>query len=216
MPNSPDRELMKQIAASTGGAAFTWGNDIRGAIDRAMTDADVTYTLGFYAEAPAPPAKPYHELKVQVKRRGVDVHYRKSYQTIPYAPPPRRLVADAIASAIDSTQIAIGARLESNGPPLGIPVTIGAGDIVFAGTPARRTGAVDLIVTQRAAGGAELDPVSRSLAIDVDGQNYDEFLKQGIRATIELAPQPGLAEVKVVVLDRNSGHVGSLTIPIKL
>jgi VWFA-related protein len=213
-PNSKDSENMKRIAASTGGQAFTYTNDIRGAIDRAMTDANVTYTLAFYAEEAKPGSQPYRRLRVQVKRRGVEAHYRTQYRANPYEPTPQQRVAEALLSPLDSTQIAITAKVERNASKINVPVTIGAEDIVFTGSPSRRTGAVDLIVSQRAAGGAQLATTSRSLAIEVDGSKFEQFLKQGIQAAVEAEPQPGLTEVKVVALDRTSGHTGTLTIPI--
>lgn len=210
-PHSRDREAMRLAAESTGGAFATWTNDIRGAIDSAMTDADVTYTLGFYAEAPAPREKPYRELKVQVKRSGVDIRYRKSYPTIPYTPPPERLIADAVASAIDSTQLVISARLEKDGSALRIPITVDSADLVLAENNGRRSGILDLVLVQRSADGAEMDRLSRSVELNVERPRYDEFLKQGFRGTFTMDPKPGLAEIKVVVLDRTSKRVGSLT-----
>ena len=225
-------EDMRQVAASTGGVAFTWGNDIRGAIDKAMTDADLTYTLGFYPATADKEAQSgegarslaalrsftspfYHKLKIEVRRPGVTAHYRERYSTRPYEPSPERRVADAIASPIDTTQLAIGARVASTGSSLQLPITIGAGDIVLGASAGRRTGTVDLIVVQRASGGAELATMSRSLVFEVEDRKYAEFLKQDIRVTLDLEPKPGLAEVKIVALDRSSGRVGSLTIPAR-
>ncbi len=53
------------------------------------------------------------------------------------------------------------------------------------------------------------------LAVDVEAQKYAEFLKQDIQITLDLETKPGLAEVKIVALDRSSGRVGSLTIPAR-
>jgi VWFA-related protein len=62
-------------AAETGGnpAANT---DIGIAVQRAIEDSDVTYTLGFYPEILD---GAYHKLNVKVERRGVEVRARKGY-----------------------------------------------------------------------------------------------------------------------------------------
>jgi hypothetical protein len=72
---------------------------------------------------------------------------------------------------------------------------------------------VDVIAVERASDGAELERVVRSLAVDVEPGKYDALVRQGIRVTLELDPKPGLAEVKIVVLNRSSGRLGSLTMP---
>jgi len=216
----------KKMAASTGGVAFTHDNDIRRAIDKAMTDGDLSYTLGFYApvldERDAPPnSRDYsarnkfflHALKVEIKRRGVNARYRQSYQTVPYEPPPERRLNDAVDSPIDSTQIAISAQLAANNSSPHIAVVVN--DVVLAAKDGRWTGAVDLVVAQRAANGAQLTVARRSLALDVDPQNYETFLAQGLKVTLELAPKAGMSEIKIAVLDRTSGRVGSLTIPVR-
>ncbi|MBZ5585509.1 MAG: VWA domain-containing protein [Acidobacteriia bacterium] len=213
-PHSRDRDAMRAAAESTGGAFATWSNDIRGALDQALTDADLTYTLAFYADAPRPGEKPYRTLKVQPKRSGVDLRFRKSYQTNPYSPPAARLISDAVASAIDSTQIAIGARLERDGSALRIPVTIGAADLMLGQTGSHRTGSLDLMLLQRSAAEGVLDSLSRAVELDFDGPRYEAFLKQGFRGTFNMDAKPGLAEIKIVAFDRSSKHVGSLTIPI--
>jgi hypothetical protein len=78
-----------------------------------------------------------------------------------------------------------------------------------------RSGAVDVIVIERDLKGVELSRTKRALAFDIEEQKYDAFLKAGLRVTFDLNPQPTLAEVKVVVLDRTSGRIGSLTIPVQ-
>jgi VWFA-related protein len=44
-------ETMEELASGTGGRAFYNSNDLSGAIERAVADADATYTLGFYPDA---------------------------------------------------------------------------------------------------------------------------------------------------------------------
>lgn len=62
-------------ANETGGNAA--GNtDVGMAVERAVEDSDVTYTLGFYPEILD---GTYHNLKVKVQRRGVEVRSRQGY-----------------------------------------------------------------------------------------------------------------------------------------
>jgi VWFA-related protein len=253
MPLPPMKEKMKWIAARTGGLAFFNTKGIREAIDKAIADADVTYTLGFYLDpdqalsaalAQKPPrsrsrgdaAHPTRALKVEVKRKGVQLSYRNGY--LPFRPigpgESKELIADAVASAIESRQIGISARAEREGTALRLAVTIEAADISLAGNNGRLTGTVDLMIVARTANGGELERVARPVDLDFDQAAYEAFLKQSISEaflkqsiseaffkpsismpfTLQTRPT-AVAEVKIVAYDRTSGRIGSLAIPIK-
>ena len=210
----PNFDAMKAVAQSTGGAAFFNSNDITGAVKRAVADGDVTYALGFYPKELDAASNSNHELRVDVKRRGLDLRYRKNYQTNPYNPPPERRISDAIASVIDSTQIGVRAKLERLPSTIRLPVSVEATDIAHGGADGRRTGALDFVFVQRAAAGAELDRLSRSVELSFSPGRYEEMLKQGFHVTVEMIPKPGLAEVKIIVLEPSSGLLGSLSMPV--
>ena len=214
--NTADRERMRITAESTGGALFTQTNDIRGAIDRALTDGDLTYTLGFYVDDSEKKTEPYHTLKVEVKRSGVDLHYRQSYQSAPYEPPRERRIADALASAIDSVGIEIHTAIEKDGGNLRAPITVAIADLDLPESGGRHSGSVDCVISQRSADGKELDRITRTIEVSLNDQRYQAALKEGIHATVTLEPRPGLSELKIVVMDDTSGHIGSLTAPVKL
>ncbi len=218
----------KEIAASTGGVAFTYNNDIRGSIEQAISDGDLTYTLGFYVpaleahdlgefkrKASLGERSLFHKLKIEIRRPGVTARYRKSYAVARYEPPAQRRVADALLTPLDLTQLFVSARLTSGASTLKLPITIGATDLALEAKGDNRSGTVEVVIVERDANGAELSRVQRALAFDIEGQKYDAFLKAGLRVTFDLNSNPSLAEVKVVVLDRTSGRIGSLTVPVQ-
>jgi len=218
----------KEIAASTGGVAFTYSNDIRGAIEQAISDGDLTYTVGFYVpaleehdameymrKASLREGSLFHKLRVEITRPGVTARYRQSYAVAPYQAPLERRVGDAFLSPVDLTELSISARLARGTSTLKLPLTIGATDLGLETKGDSRSGAVDAIIIERDLKGVELSRTERALAFDIDEQKYDAFLKAGLRVTFDLSPQPTLAEVKVVVFDRTSGRIGSLTIPVQ-
>ena len=209
------QNLMRRLAGNTGGVAFVDSNDIRGAIDKAIADGDLTYTLGFYAEPSDKVVKPYHDLKVEVKRRGADVRYPKSYQTTPYSPPPEQLLEVASSTTLDFTELGVTVELEHDGGALRLPISVDPDGIALRDGGNRWTGELDFLIIQRSAEGATLDTLSRSVSMNQDAAKHEIFLKQGLHATVTLDPKPGLSEIKIVVLDRNSIRVGSLSVPIK-
>jgi VWFA-related protein len=105
-------DSMLSLAAATGGRAFYNTNDIRGAVRQAMDDAEVTYTLGFYP-AEAALDGTFHNINVEVARRGTDLRYRKGYlapkeqqQSLPQR---RRNVRALLSDPLDATALALAA-----------------------------------------------------------------------------------------------------------
>ena len=66
------------IADQTGGRAFYNRNDIGEAINEAMEEDSVNYTLGFYAQREKPDGN-FHRLQVRVDRPNVEVRSRTGY-----------------------------------------------------------------------------------------------------------------------------------------
>lgn len=69
---------MQELADETGGQAFFNPNDLTGAIQKAVEDSAVNYTLGFYLDAASLDGK-FHELKGRVKRKSTTIRYLKGY-----------------------------------------------------------------------------------------------------------------------------------------
>jgi hypothetical protein len=54
-------------------------NDVRGAIDEAMKDSAVSYTLGFYPDRKLDRVNP---LKIEIKRKGLEAGYSNAFSGI--------------------------------------------------------------------------------------------------------------------------------------
>jgi len=119
---------MQILAERTGGRAFFNTNDLRGALRKALEDADVTYTLGFYPDSDDLDNK-YHELKVKVDRKNVDLRYRKGYFATEEKPATDKQqyesMRGAIASRLDAGGITLSVRVETiEKPQAGLQLTM--------------------------------------------------------------------------------------------
>ena len=144
------RSTMQMLAEATGGRVFDNTNDIQGAIRSAIDDSEVTYTLGFYPDAKALDSK-FHDLKVQVKRPGVDIRFRKGYLASADA-----LVSDkhrgeeisaAVSTALEAAGIGLKAVSEAAGKPDGaivVTVAIDPKDLAFEARDGKRLAVVDV------------------------------------------------------------------------
>src|SRR5579872_3457611 len=111
--NPAGLETLKQLADLTGGKAFYDTNDISGAIRTAVEDTAATYTLGFYPDSDSLDGK-FHQLKVQLKRPGLEVRSRRGYYAVKNSPATERVNLDnpptALWSPLESSTIALEAE----------------------------------------------------------------------------------------------------------
>jgi hypothetical protein len=72
------QDTLRVLAAETDGRAFVNRNDFGKAMKQIVADSSAYYLLG-YNSSQAPQDGKFHEIKVRVKRPGVDVRARKGY-----------------------------------------------------------------------------------------------------------------------------------------
>lgn len=200
----------RAIARRTGGMAFIH-SDLRGAIDRAVKDSEAGYTLGFY---PDRTPDPINSLKIEVARKGLDLGYRNVYSGA--ARVPASALVDAMNSPLDATQIKLNVRLTKLGEGWNLAVAIDPSDLTFDSKDGRQTGGLEMALRQISKEGAELATTSNRASLEFDPPRYQVFLSRKHQMNVALAdPKPGLATLRLVVQDRVSGRVGSITIPVR-
>jgi VWFA-related protein len=213
------RSTMVAIADATGGQVFDSTNDIQGAIRSAIDDSEVTYTLGFYPDSKTLDAK-FHELKVQVKRAGVDVRFRKGYLASPDAPIADAERGEQISTALSTTLEAAGIGLKAAAEPVAgkpgavvVTVAIDPKDLTFDAKDGKRAAVVDLSFSARAADGRDLGTTSQALRLNLEPARYAAVMEQGITVNKTFEADAKRAQVRVAVFDRGSGKLGSLVVP---
>ncbi len=221
---SPDRaniDTMNILADRTGGRAFYNTNDIQGSVRRAIEDSRVTYVLGFYPTHGNWDAK-FREIKVQVKRPGLHLRYRRGYLALPEVTFDSKkrevLMRAAVDSPLDDTSLGLQARLHVVDVPgamtLKTELLVYSRDLTLVAQGDRWAGAVDVLFVQRGADGKELAGELKTLNLNLVRETYDEIMKKGLGLTRSLPLAPGAAQLRVVVRDVSSGSIGSLTIPL--
>jgi VWFA-related protein len=215
-------DSMIALAKATGGLAFYNSNDIKGAVRKAVDDSELTYTLGFYPDTGNLDAS-FHELKVNVDRKGVEIRTRGGYQANPETQTTEKertdLIRDALWSPLESSAVGLAARVEPVDQPAPgsykITLIITPADVQFEQKDGKWIGAVDYVLAQRGAGGNFLNREPKGISLSFDQDQYRTLLTQGLSFTNTVKALPGAATLRVVLLDRTSGKVGSVNIPLK-
>jgi VWFA-related protein len=99
-------DMLRTLADNTSGRAIVTRNDFEGALNTVLRDSSAYYLLGYNSDK-GPDGK-FHDIKVRVKRPGVEVRARKGYLAptreeaaaalAPPKPPPPAPVTNALGS----------------------------------------------------------------------------------------------------------------------
>jgi VWFA-related protein len=210
---------MEALARGTGGRAFYNTNDIMGSIRAAIDDSKVTYTLGYYPEGAKWDGK-YHNLKVEVKRPGLKVQYRKGYFALPdpkLTPKVRQAVIGEVAkSPLDATEIGVTAVAHpgSSDRTLKIGVGFDLRDVLMVQKDGAYTGAVDIVVLSLSDQNKILGALDQTFQLKLPPAVYVKMLSEGLSTTKELPVSVDAVQLRVVVRDANTGAMGTLRIPV--
>lgn len=212
---------MQALAGHTGGRAIFGDNDLARAMTSIFDEERATYVLGFYPTHNDWSSR-FRRLKVVVSKPGVRIRHRQGYFAAaePADDEPTRLARLRLAaeSPFQSTAIGLTARMTGvqRAPAGQIRVEVQAEQSEFSlvGESDRREVQVDVLFAQRGADGKLLSFRGESLRMAAGGNSTQ--LSPGRRFDFRhtLTPVGGAVQVCVVVLDRPSGAMGSIVLPL--
>jgi len=212
---------MVEMADDTGGRAFINTNDLTGAIRQAIDDSSVRYTFGFYITNEAIDGQ-FHEIKLEVKRKGLIVHYPKGYFAFKDVPVTqeenRRHLLIALHSPIESSAIPVQVSIDRVEKPLPHCLSIfGSIDIhniqvLQKGGP--RKVAFDVVTVEQDQSGKVVAQSGSTIKVDLSNEKYTAYMKSGVPFHQYVQPKADAATLRILVEDPSTAEVGSLVIPL--
>jgi VWFA-related protein len=213
VPSSAD--VLTEIADETGGVAFNNTNDLSGAIGKAMEDAQFTYTLGFYAQSDKPDGV-YHELRVKVDRPGIDLRYRKGYLDVAASASADQdalvTLRRSASAPVDARAIGLAAAaVRDTDGKFQVGVMVDFRDLQLGKIDGHWKGAAELAIVSQRADGTTVDLASKSLTFDMTDEIYAKHQREGFSFEQDLPAGKDVSRIRVVVVDRANGAVGSVS-----
>jgi VWFA-related protein len=221
----PIQGVFREVADATGGKAFRRSSNILGELDSVAAEAHATYLLGF---TPAVAADgQYHRLTVKlVGHKDATLRYRTGYQ---YDKEPTSLkdrFTQAVWEPTDSKEIAISAQPVTDAVGHALRVTVAGTDLdltqqslpVASGTATKQelwSGKLDIFVVQRDETGRKAHVTGQTVGLHLKPPTYQHAMSDGLTfdQRIALQPKTAVASLRVVVVDVNSGRIGTVTVP---
>jgi VWFA-related protein len=209
---------VRQLAEATGGRAFNHGSDLKATLDTIDRDAAGFYELAFDPDTPADGK--FHALQVKVPaRKDVTLRYRTGYLYTDEAGTgtPQQRLQQAVWSPQDATGIALTAEAvkaaDSPSSQSQVKLRIALQGLAFQQKADHWVDNLYIFVTQRDDAAQKAEVAGDTMRLSLKQSTYETGMPAGIPYFHDVAPKSRLGSVRIIVIDGNSGKIGSVTLP---
>jgi VWFA-related protein len=209
-------ETLELLAGMTGGRPDAV-KDVGGVVRQAVIDMRTSYQIGYY-----PPEKnwddKYHKLRVTCTRKGVRIQTKTGYYA--WREPPgtktERAIETASRTTFDAAEIGIRATVSRNAGPgtLQLDAHIDARDVVLVQQGDSYTAQLRFEVVGYGTNALSERTTVVPLDLHLDAKMHEEAMQKGIHFVQNVKAREGMRAVRLIVFDRASEAIGSLTIPL--
>ena len=210
-------DTVSELATMTGGRVQL-DNNIGAAVKEAMEDAQVNYTISY---APGEWDGKYHKVRVACSRRGVKVLAKDGYfayaAQASTAEQEKAALSAAAWSPFDAAGIGVRATIAPSAKlpqAVHLQVRIDAHDVQLARQNDRFAGNLSVTYVAYDADGKQTAGAPTGFPFRMTPKQRDGALKNGITLSPDLPEGDAIQKIRVIVFDRNSNNVGSVTIPL--
>jgi VWFA-related protein len=208
----PIQGVFREVADATGGRPLRHSSDIAGQLNSVVADGSATYLLGFTPSQAADGQ--YHLLTVKmVGRSDVVLRYRTGYK---YDKEPMSLkdrFAQAVWEPVDASEIGVSTRAIADAAGHALRVTVAGADLDLSQQSAVWTGKLDIFLVQRDATGQHARVTGKTVGLRLQPATCQRAINEGLTFDERIESTPVAGSLRVVVVDVNSGHMGSVTVP---
>ena len=208
----PIQGPIRQIADATGGRTIRRAGDLAGQLAEVVAEGNASYMLGFSPDTNAD--NQYHNVTVKLSgKHGLSVRYRTGYF---YAKEPatlRERFQQAVWQPTDANEVAVTAAVDKMTSGANVKISVATGDLGMEERGGRWMDKLDFFFIQRDDAGIHAQVDGQTLGLRLKPATYQNLLPAGIPFEREVRVNPGTASLRVLVVDENSGRMGSVTVP---
>jgi hypothetical protein len=208
----PIQGPIRQVADATGGRIIRRSGDLVADLGSIVQDGHATYQVGFYPDTPADGQ--YHTVTLKlVDKKGLSVRGRSGYL---YAQEPATLkerFRQAIWEPADAAEIQLSASVDGSSASPNIKINIAETDLALELRGGRWMDKIDIFFVQRDDAGLHAQLEGQTLGLKLTQSTYDKLATDGVPYEQAVTVKPGTNSLRVLVVDENSGRMGSVTLP---
>jgi VWFA-related protein len=208
----PVQGPVRQVADATGGRVIRRSGDLAAEFDSIIADNHASYILSFSPDSPADGQ--YHNITVKVTgRKGLTLHHRTGYVYEKEATTLKERFQQAVWRPVDMSEIAVKANVVPSANNAVVKLNIAAGDLGLQQQGGRWMDKLDIFFIQRDDAGLRAQVEGQTLGLRLKSTTYESLIPTGVPFEHSVAMKPGMASLRVLVVDENSGRMGSVTVP---
>jgi VWFA-related protein len=212
-------ETLDEFAGLTGGRAYG-SVDVARALTQSAADARLSYLIAYDPPLDKWDGK-YHKIRVVCARKGVRLQTKQGYYAFEAnaheGDLEKAAFETAISSPFDTPEIGLSARLVPSATMQGamnLEIRIDAADVRLAREGDIFTGQMAVgLAGYLANGRADAEPPS-IFAPRLSLSERERAMKQGLSVVRSVNVPAAIRKIRVMVYDRASGALGSLTLPV--
>jgi VWFA-related protein len=203
---------IRQVASATGGRVIRRSGDLAGELETVVDDGHATYMLSFSPTGPADGQ--YHNITVKLTgHRGVNLRYRTGYLFQKEPTTLKERFQQAVWRPTDVNEISVAADVAPSDAGANVKINIAAGDLGLQQQADRWMDKLDIFFIQREDDGHRAQIEGQTLGLRLKSSTYQSLMPRGIPFEHFVPLRQGMASLRVLVVDENSGRMGSITIP---
>jgi hypothetical protein len=207
----------RDLAEATGGRALRRAGDIAAELNGIAADGRSAYLLSFTPDGPADDK--YHLITVKLAaRHDLTLRYRTGYMYDKEPATLKQRFQRAVWQPRDMNDIALSATASGSAQARVLKVGVAATDLEMAQGGDVHTGEfwtdrLDIFLIERDDDTLHAKVTGRTLGLRLHPETYQKVLREGISFDQPLPSKPGAGSLRVIVVDENSGRMGSATLP---
>jgi hypothetical protein len=207
----------RDLAEATGGRALRRAGDIAAELNGIAADGRAAYLMSFAPDTPADDK--YHQITVKLAaRHDLSLRYRTGYLYDKEPATLKQRFQLAVWQPRDVNDIALTAIPSGSAQTRVLKIGIAATDLEMAQNGNSQTGEfwtdrLDIFLIERDDDTLHAKVTGRTLGLRLRPATYQKVLREGIPFDQALPSKPGAGSLRVIVVDQNSGRMGSVTLP---
>ena len=208
----PIQQPIVEVAEATGGKTIRRSGDLVAALAGIVEDGHAKYQLSFSPQGPADDR--YHIITIKlVGRRGLNLRYRTGYLFQKEPATLKDRFNRAIWRPAEMDEVAVSVTVGSQSQGATVKINIAASDLGLQQLDGRWTDKLDIFFIQRDDEGLHAQVDGQTLGLRLKSSTYQSLLSAGVPFDHFVQLRPGMSSLRVLVVDENSGRMGSVTIP---
>lgn len=208
----PVQGPVRDLAAATGGRVIRRAGDLAGQLDGIVDDGRATYMLSFSPAGPADGA--YHRIELKVEgRKGLTLRYRTGYVFDKEPTTLKDRFQQAIWRPMDVTEIAVNASATQETGGAEVKLAIATRDLGLEQRADRWMDKLDIFFVLRDDAGIHAKVAGQTLGLRLKSQTYERLMSSTMPFERFVPLKAAAGSLRIVVVDENTGRMGSVTIP---